>query len=161
MKKLIFCCLVLLMGAGACKDDDKVEPDVDFANEFVGNFATSTAVTNFTSAMDWVVTSPGKNQLNIVFTKKSRVEVPQLGSFIDVTQVYKLSNVKVTAADKIEIDETVDVEQNVGGALQQKLEGTGTKVINGAGIPQINITLKMRNTANGKETEEYLEFKKQ
>ncbi|WP_439558216.1 hypothetical protein [Dyadobacter sp.] len=158
MKKLIFCCLVVLMGA--CKDDKEVvEPETDFAPDFNGTYVTTTVVPGQVSNMQWEITNNAKNQLAILFTKNT--EVSAVGTVVTVVQTYKLINVKTTGKDAIELSESVDVEQSNQKPLRQKVEGTGTRIINGNGKQQINITLKLTDAATGNATEEYLEFKKQ
>ncbi|SDE10258.1 hypothetical protein SAMN04487996_103350 [Dyadobacter soli] len=158
MKKLIFCCLVVLMGA--CKDDKKdPEPEVDYAKDLVGVYETTTVEAGVSSNHKWEVTTEVKNQLNIKYTKNSKVSVP--GSTFDVTQEFPLVAVKATAQDTFEINEKVDVTQNVGGALNVRLSGIGSRVVNGSGVPQINITLKFsESSAGAANVEQYLEFKK-
>ncbi|WP_031529237.1 hypothetical protein [Dyadobacter crusticola] len=158
MKKLIFCCLVVLMGA--CKDkNEEVEPETDFAPDFNGTYVTTTVAPGQVSNMQWVVTNNAKNQLAIVFTKN--VEISAAGTTLTLLQTYKLINVKTTGRDAIELSESVDVEQSNQKPLRQKVEGTGTRIINGSGKQQINITLKLTDASTGNATEEYLEFKKQ
>ncbi|QRR01002.1 hypothetical protein [Dyadobacter sandarakinus] len=157
MKKLIFFCLVIFMGA--CKhDDEAVTPEFDFAPEFTGNYWTTTIDGPTTINHDWVVTPLVKNQLGIVYTKV--VKVTAAGTVLTLNQKYTLVNVVPSTADTFTINETVDVEQDNGVLLRQKVEGVATKIVNGSGIPQINITLKLTNTASNASTEEYLEFKK-
>jgi len=157
MKKLIFCCLVVLMGA--CKDKkENVEPETDFAADFAGTYATTTVIPPAKTDFNWVVTQNAKNQLNIVFTKDT--EIAASGSTVSLLQTYKLINVKTTAKDLIELDETVDVEQSNGKPLRQKVQGTGTRVVNAGGVTQINITLKLTDASTNNAIEEYLEFKK-
>ncbi|CAG5073059.1 hypothetical protein DYBT9623_04584 [Dyadobacter sp. CECT 9623] len=144
---------------GACKDKkENVEPETDFAPDFAGVYATTTVIPPSRTDFNWVVTQNAKNQLNIVFTKDT--EVSAAGSTISLLQTYKLINVKTTSKDMIELDETVDVEQSNGKQLRQKVQGTGTRVINKDGIPQINITLKLTDASTNNAIEEYLEFKK-
>lgn len=158
MKKLIFCCLVVLMGA--CKDDKKdPEPEVDYAKDLVGVYETTTVEGGVSSNHKWEVTTEVKNQLSIKYTKNSKVSVP--GSTLDLTQQFPLVAVKVTAQDTFEINEKVDVEQNIGGPLNVRLSGIGNKKVNSGGVPQIDITLKFSESSSGAaNTEQYLEFKK-
>lgn len=158
MKKLIFCCLVVLMGA--CKDDKKdPEPEVDYAKDLVGVYETTTVEGGVSSNHKWEVTTETKNQLSIKYTKNSKVSVP--GSTFDLTQEFPLVAVKATAQDTFEINEKVDVTQSVGGALNVRLSGIGTRIVNGSGVPQINITLKFSESSTGAaNVEQYLEFKK-
>ncbi|MEO6284227.1 MAG: hypothetical protein ABIN80_01910 [Dyadobacter sp.] len=158
MKKLIFCCLVVLMGS--CKDKSKdVEPETDFAPEFVGKYETTTIAPGTVAKQAWDVTVKEKNQLNILYNKSSEVKVA--GSSVTLDQEYSLVNVKTTSKEVFEINEVVDVKQSNGKALQQKVEGIATKTTNAAGVPQINITIKMSDPGTGSvATEEYLEFKK-
>lgn len=158
MKKLIFCCLVVLMGA--CKDDKKdPEPEVDHAAGFVGVYATTTVGTG-TSHHEWKVTTEAKNRLSIAYTKKTEISV--VGTTLKLTQEYPLTQVKVTGADSFEINEEVDVKQSTGEPLKQKVAGVGTKIVNANGVPQINITMKLVNSATGaSQPDDYLEFKKQ
>lgn len=157
MKKLIFCCLVVLMGS--CKDkDDKVEPETNFTSDFLGSYWTKTATVNFATDHAWEVTEIAKNQLGILYTKTNNVTIS--GQQLTGTQEYTLINVVTTAKNVFTINEVVDVKQSTGQALKQKLEGTGEKVVGANGVPQINITMKMTNVATGAVSEEYLEFKK-
>jgi hypothetical protein len=158
MKKLVFCCLVILMGS--CKDKNKdVEPETDFAPEFVGKYETTTIAPSIVTKQAWDVTVKDKNQLNILYNKNTEVKVA--GSSITLDQEYSLVDVKSTSKDVFEINEVVDVKQSNGLPLQQKVEGIATKVLNAAGAPQINITIKMSDPGSGSvATEEYLEFKK-
>ena len=157
MKKLIFCCLVVLMGS--CKDDDeKVEPDTDFTSEFVGNYSTTTVETVTTTDHTWEVTALSKNKLGIVY--KRNVTGSLNGIPVTAFKNCVLANVVTTSKDSFTINEEVDVDQTGGVAVKQKVAGIGTKVTNAAGVPQINITLKTTNSSTGVATEEYLEFKK-
>jgi hypothetical protein len=158
MKKLIFCCLVVLMGA--CKDDKKdPEPEVDYATGFAGVYETTTVESGISSNHKWEVTTETKNQLSIKYTKNSKVSVP--GSTLDLTQEFLLVAVKATAQDTFEINEKVDVTQNIGGPLNVRLSGIGSRIVNGSGVPQINITLKFSESSTGAaNVEQYLEFKK-
>ncbi|WP_138479180.1 hypothetical protein [Dyadobacter bucti] len=157
MKKLIFCCLVVLMGS--CKDKEKeVEPEVDLAPEFVGNYITTTVDGNTTVHHEWAVTSDTKNKLAIAYIKN--VEVSTSGTTLTLKQEYALANVVPTAEATFKIDEVVDVVQSTGTPLKQKVEGIATKVINSAGVQQLNITLKLTNSSTNVATEDYLEFKK-
>ncbi|TLU99505.1 hypothetical protein [Dyadobacter luticola] len=157
MKKLIFCCLVVLMGS--CKDDDKtVEPEQDYAPEFAGNYETTTVVPNTVFKQSWEATVSEKNKLAIVYIKNTEVTVA--GTKVTLTQEYDLVDVKTSSKDIMEINETVSVKQSNGLPLQQKVQGIGTKVVNSDGKPQINITVKLTDSSTGSSTEEYLEFKK-
>ena len=157
MKKLIFCCLVVLMGS--CKDkDENVEPEQDFAPEFVGKYETTTVVPNTVFKQTWEVAATDKNKLNIIYIKNT--EVAAAGTTLELIQEYNLVDVKTTNQDVFEISETVDVKQSNGKPLQQKVEGIGTRVVNAAGVPQVNITIKLTETGKNTSTEEYLEFKK-
>ena len=157
IKTLIFCCLVVLLGS--CKDKEKeVEPDVDFATEFGGNYYTYTAEGNGGTEQLWEVTPIAKNQLKIAFTKNINATIS--GTTITGWQKYNLVNVVTTSKDSFTISETANAEQNSGVVLNQKVEGVGTKVTNSAGVQQINIEIKTTNTASGIATKEYLEFKK-
>lgn len=158
MKKLIFCCLVVLMGA--CKDDKKdPEPEVDYAKDMVGVYETTTVEGGVSSNHKWEVTTESKNQLSIKYTKNTQISVP--GSTIPLTQEFPLVAVKATAQDTFEINEKVDVTQSIGGALNVRLSGIGTRVVNAGGVAQINITLKFsESSAGAANVEQYLEFKK-
>lgn len=158
MKKLIFCCLVILMGS--CKDKNKdVEPEPDFAPEFVGKYETTTVAPSIVTKQAWDVTVKEKNQLNILYNKNTEVKVP--GTSITLDQEYSLVNVKSTSKDVFEINEVVDVKQSNGKPLQQKVQGIATKVVNASGVVQINITIKTSDPGTGSVAlEEYLEFKK-
>jgi hypothetical protein len=157
MKKLIFCCLVVLMGSCNNKKED-VEPEADFAPEFAGNYETTTLIPNTVFKQSWEVTVKEKNQLGILYIKNTEVTVA--GTQVKLEQKYDLITVKTTGKDVLEIDETVSVTQSNGLPLQQRVQGVGTKVMNAEGRPQINITLKLTDTTTGSGTEEYLEFKK-
>lgn len=159
MKKLIFCCLVVFMGA--CKDKDKdVDPDQDYAQEFVGDYRTLTINNNVIGTEHiWGITRVNNNQLKIAYTKNITVSVP--GSEVKSWQKLELANVVTTESNKFTINEIVDMQSQDGAITKQKLEGQGTKVVNAAGVPQINIDLTLTNTANGVSNTEYLEFKKQ
>ncbi|TDE18161.1 hypothetical protein [Dyadobacter psychrotolerans] len=157
IKTLIFCCLVVLLGS--CKNKEKeVEPEVDFATEFSGNYYTYTAETGGGTEQLWEVTPIAKNQLKIAFTKNTNATIS--GETFTLSQKYNLINVVATSKDSFTISETANVEQSNGIPLSQKVEGVGTKVINSAGVQQINIELKRTNSASGIVTKEYLEFKK-
>ncbi|MET7257063.1 hypothetical protein ACWKW6_06670 [Dyadobacter jiangsuensis] len=158
MKKLIFCCLVLLMGA--CKDDKKdPEPETDYATSFVGVYETTTVEGGITSNYKWDITTEAKNQLNIKYTKATKVTVS--GTTITLTQDYPLVAVKTTAQDNFEVNEKVNVTQSTGEALSVRLSGLGSRIVNGSGVSQINITLKSSEASSGAPNEEvYLEFKK-
>lgn len=158
MKKLIFCCLVVLMGA--CKDDKKdPEPEVDYAPGFVGVYQTMTVDGGFVGSHNWEVTAESKNQLSIKYTKVTEINVS--GTKITLTQEYPLAAVKTTGQDTFEIDEKVAVKQSTGEALNQRISGIATKIVNGSGVPQINVTLKFSESSSGAtDAEQYLEFKK-
>ncbi|HEV7382258.1 MAG TPA: hypothetical protein VGN64_20830 [Dyadobacter sp.] len=157
MKKLIFCCLIIFMGA--CKDKDKdVEPDADFAAGFVGSYQTTTIENGLSTNHVWDVQKVNNNQLKIVYDRSYVVEIP--GETLVRVQKTELGNVTVTSADRFSINETVTVDQGGGVTRTEKLEGQGTRVTNSAGNQQINIDLKITNTATGVSTQPYLEFKK-
>ncbi|GGN03475.1 hypothetical protein GCM10010967_42840 [Dyadobacter beijingensis] len=158
MKKLIFCCLVVLMGA--CKDDKKdPEPETDYAPSFVGVYETTTVEGGITSRYKWDVTTEAKNQLNVKYTKNTEVKVS--GTTISLTQEYPLVAVKTTAQDNFEVNEKVNVTQSTNQALNVRLSGIGSRIVNGSGVAQINITLKSSEASTGLPDEEvYLEFKK-
>ena len=157
IKTLIFCFLVVLLGS--CKDKEKeVEPDVDFATAFSGNYYTFTAEGSGGTEQLWEITPISKNQLKIAFTKNFNATVGV--NTIRWSNKFNLVKVEVDSQDKFTINEISDVEQSQGGALQLKLEGVGTRVTNAAGIQQINIDLQTTNTASGAVSKEYLEFKK-
>jgi len=151
--------MVVLMGA--CKDKDKeVDPETNFAAEFVGNYGTLTVNSSvITTEHTWDIGRVNNNQLKIAYTKNISVAVAGSGNLTN-WQKLELVGVTTTAGNKFTINETVDVEQQSGGALRQKIEGEGTKVVNSAGVQQINIDLRLTNTATGVATTEYLEFKK-
>ena len=158
MKKLIFCCLVLLMGA--CKDDKKdPEPETDYATSFVGVYETTTVEGGITTSYKWDISTETKNQLSIKYTKQTKITVS--GTTINLTQEYPMVAVKTTAQDNFEVNEKVNVTQSTGEALNVRLSGIGSRIVNGSGIQQINITLKTSEASTGAPNEEvYLEFKK-
>lgn len=157
MKKLIFLCVVVFLGS--CKDKkEEVTPESDYTSEFIGNYWTNTIDGAASTSQTWEVSSPAKNQLRIIYSKN--IEVKAAGTTLTLVQNYNLVNVQTTAYDSFTINEVVDVEQSNGLPLKQKVEGVSTKVINASGVPQINITLKLTDSATGQSTEEYLEFKK-
>jgi len=163
MKKLIFCCLVILMGS--CKDNNDAEPDVDFAPGFAASYATKTADGASGADHTWDITASYKNQLGIGYTKKITGSLS--GTSVDITQTYDLVNVLVNSLDSFTINEEVTVTQtqtiagvNGSSTFKQKAEGVATRVVNGAGVQQLNITLKLTNSTTGVVTQEYLEFKK-
>nr|WP_295921621.1 hypothetical protein [uncultured Dyadobacter sp.] len=158
MKKLIFCCLVVLMGA--CKDDKKdPEPEVDYAPGFTGVYQTTTVDGGVVSSHEWEVTTESKNQLSIKYLKATEVSVS--GTKLTLTQEYPLAAVKTTSQDAFEVNEQVDVKQSNGVALKQKITGVATRIVNGSGVPQINVTLKFSQSSSGApDSEQYLEFKK-
>ncbi len=158
MKKLIFCCLVLLMGA--CKDDKKdPEPETDYATSFVGVYETTTVEGGITTNYNWDISTEAKNQLSVKYTKQTKVTVS--GTVITLTQEYPLVAVKTTAQDTFEVNEKVNVTQSTGEALNVRLSGIGTRIVNGSGVQQINITLKTSEASTSLPNEEvYLEFKK-
>ncbi|ACT93593.1 hypothetical protein [Dyadobacter fermentans] len=158
MKKLIFCCLVVLMGA--CKDDKKdPEPEADYAPSFVGVYETITVEGGVTSRYKWDITTETKNQLNIKYTKNTEITIS--GTKVTLNQEYPLVAVKTTAQDNFEINEKVNVTQSTGEALNVRVSGIGSRIVNTNGIPQINITLKSSEASTSLPDEEiYLEFKK-
>jgi len=158
MKKLIFCCLVVLMGA--CKDDKKdPEPETDYAMSFVGVYETLTVEGGITTNYKWDITTEAKNQLSIKYTKQTKITVS--GTTINLTQEYPLAAVKTTAADNFEVNEKVNVTQSTGEALNVRLSGIASRVVNSNGVAQLNITLKTSEASTGAPNEEvYLEFKK-
>jgi hypothetical protein len=146
MKKLIFLCFVVLMAS--CKDKEKeVEPDPDFATEFVGSYWTKTAFDNYETDETWEITAVGKNQISIAYNKDIFVNIP--GSPITFWTKYTLSNVMATSKDSFTINETVDVQQKDGKALKLKVEGVVTKGTNSAGVDQLDVTLKTTDVATG------------
>jgi len=155
MKKFIFCCLVVLISS--CKDKEE-SPSADFSTEFVGDYWTNTIEGTTTAAHTWDVTAMAKNKLGIVYQK--HITGTASGAPVDITQKYALANVNATSKDSFTIDEEVDVEQTGIATFKQKVQGVATKVLNTAGVPQINITLKITNSTSGVSSEEYLEFKK-
>ncbi|SKB43818.1 hypothetical protein [Dyadobacter psychrophilus] len=157
MKKLIFCCLVVLMGS--CKDkNDDPEPEVDYAPEYVGSYGTLVVDGPTSVQNDWVITATGKNQLKIVYTRNIHVEIA--GAEVDVVQEYNLVDVKSTK-DSFTINETVDVIQSTGKPLRHLVTGLATKVAGASGEPQLNTNIKLADPSNGKSSYEgYLEFKK-
>jgi hypothetical protein len=157
MKKLIFCCLVVLMGA--CKDKNKeVDPENNYAAGFVGTYGTPTVNEAVYTEHSWEVARVDNNRLKIAYAKNFSVDIP--GQQLTGWQKFELQNVTVISADKFKINEIVDAEQNNGVTLKQTVEGEGTKVTNGNGVQQINIEIKITATATGVTTTEYLEFKK-
>ncbi|MCF0070768.1 hypothetical protein LZD49_09810 [Dyadobacter sp. CY261] len=158
MKKLIFCCLVVLMGA--CKDDKKdPEPEVDYAGSFVGTYETTTVDGGFTSHYKWEVATEAKNQLSVKYTKNTEIIVS--GTKVTLTQEYPMVAVKTTAQDNFEVNEKVDVTQSTGAALNVRLSGIGSRIVNTSGVQQINITLKSSEASTNLPDEEvYLELKK-
>ncbi|MCF2497951.1 hypothetical protein [Dyadobacter chenhuakuii] len=157
MKKLIFCCLVVLMGS--CKDkEDDVEPEVDYAPEYVGSYGTL-VVDGPTSVQNgWVISATGKNQLAIVYTRNIHVEIA--GTEVDVVQEYNLKDVKTTK-DSFTINETVDVKQDNGKPLRHVVTGIATRAAGASGVAQLNTNIKLADPDNGKTSYEgYLEFKK-
>ena len=157
MKKLIFCCLVVLMGS--CKDkNDDPEPEVDYAPEYVGSYGTLVVDGPTSVQNDWVITATGKNQLAIVYTRNIHVEIA--GTEVDVVQEYSLVDVQTTK-DSFTINETVDVKQDNGKPLRHLVTGMATKVAGASGVAQLNTNIKLADPANGKTSYEgYLEFKK-
>lgn len=157
MKKLIFCCLVVLMGA--CKDKEDPEPEVNYATGFVGVYTTTTVENGATSNHKWEITTETTNQLNIKYTKDS--EITFSGNKITLTQEYPLVAVKATGEDAFQINEKVDVKQSTNVALSQRVSGDGVRVVNSNGVQQLNITLKFSESSTGVANfEQYLEFKK-
>lgn len=157
MKKLIFFCLVIFMGA--CKDKDKdVEPENDFASGFVGSYQTTTIENGLATNHIWDIQKINNNQLKIIYDRSYTVEIP--GETLVRVHKTELGNVTTTSADRFTINETVTVDQGGGVTRSEKLEGQGTKVLNASGNQQINIDLKITNTGTGTSTQPYLEFKK-
>ena len=146
---------------GACKDKDKeVDPENNFAAEFVGNYGTTT-INNNVILTDhlWEVSRVNNNQLKIKYTKDITVSVPGSGDF-KTLETLELVGVTTTSGNKFMINETVDVQQQNGSVLKKKVEGEGTKTVNASGVQQINIDLKLTDIATGVPITEYLEFKK-
>jgi hypothetical protein len=157
MKKLLVFCLFIFLVS--CKDKDKDSAvDPDYAPAFVGTYNTATVDGNTTTIQNWEVINTDKNILAINYTKTTKVSVS--GTEATIVQVFPLVDVKVTAEDSFTINEVVDVKQNTPGELRQKLEGTATKVTNGTGAAQLNITIRYTTSSTGKAEEKYLEFKK-
>ena len=161
MKKLIFCCLVVLMGA--CKDKSETEPDIDFAPGFAAAYGTNTADGASGASHTWDVTATAKNQLGIGYTRA--ITGTLQGTPVGLTQTYDLLNVKVNSLDSFTINEEATVKQTVVGTtgsttFKQKVEGVATRVTNSTGVQQLNITLKLTNSTTGVVTQEYLEFKR-
>ncbi|MCE7063641.1 hypothetical protein [Dyadobacter sp. CY326] len=157
MKKLIFCALVIFMGA--CKDkDDDVAPEVDYAPEYVGAYATTTINGPTTVNEDWTITVLGKNKLAIAYIRTIKIAIA--GTSVTVVQEYPLSDVH-SDKDGFTINETVNVKQSTGEPLKHKVEGVATRVAGASGVAQLNINLKIADPSNGKASYEgYLEFKK-
>lgn len=146
---------------GACKDKDKeVDPENNFAAEFVGNYYTLYIDGQILSEHTWDVERLDNNRLKIAYTQNRSTTIS--GQNVPIlTQKWNLTNVTTTSGDQFSINETVDVEQSSGAALKQKVVGVGTKVINASGVQQINIEMALTNTATGVEEKlPYLEFKK-
>lgn len=158
MKKLIFCCLVIFMGACKDKDDDNVEPEVDYAPEYVGSYGTLVVEGVTTVQNDWTITATGKNKLNIVYVRNINAKIA--GSEVDLVQEYPLVDV-TSNKDGFTINETVDVKQDNGKPLRHLVSGTATRVAGANGAPQLNINIKLTDPSNGQTSYEgYLEFKK-
>lgn len=145
---------------GACKDKDKdVEPENDLASAFVGNYQTTTIEGRLTTLHSWNVEKVTNDQLQIKYTKNYSGTIQ--GFPISGWQEIQLGNVSVTSADRFTVDETVAVKQSAEADLSQKLEGQGSLIVNSSGNKQINIDLKITNSATGvSEESQYLEFKK-
>ncbi|MCF2487976.1 hypothetical protein [Dyadobacter sp. CY347] len=157
MKKLIFCCLVVLMGS--CKDkEDDVEPEIDYAPEYVGSFGTVVVDGPTSTKNDWVITATGKNKLSIYYTRDIHIGIA--GTEVDILQEYNLIDVKTTK-DSFTINETVDVKQSNNKPLKHTVTGIATKVVNSSGVPQLNTNIKLADPTSGNSSYEgYLEFKK-
>ena len=133
---------------GSCKDKEKeVEPDLDFATEFAGNYWTKTAFDNYETDETWEITAVGKNQISILYNKDIFVNIP--GNPITSWTKYTLANIATTSKDSFTINEIVDVQQKDGKALKLKVEGVVTKALNSAGVEQLDVTLKTTDVATG------------
>ena len=156
MKKLIFCCLVIFMGA--CKDKDDVEPEVDYAPEYVGSYGTLVVDGTTTTQNDWTITTSGKNRIGIVYVRNIKVSIA--GTSFTIVQEYNLTDIE-TGKDSFSINQTVDVKQSTGGPLKHKVEGIAAKSTGANGMTQLNINMKISNPSSGEASYEgYLEFKK-
>lgn len=153
MKKLIFCCLIVLLGS--CKDKkNEVDPETDFAAGFVGNYGTSTAFETYNTTEDWAVERVDNSLLNIKYTVLTKIMKP---FEINRVEVYSLKNVTVTDAETFVVNENADMDRD-GTAVRVKVEGTGKKITDGAGT-RIGITMKLTE-GDKVTTREYLDFKK-
>jgi hypothetical protein len=155
MKKLIVCCLIVLLGS--CKDKgDGVDAETDFAPEFVGNYSTTTAFDTYSTNEDWTVERLDNNLLGITYKVATKISKPFP---VSRTDVYALKNVTIKDAATFIISENADLDRD-GTKLRAKVEGTGVKLTEG-GQTKIGITFKITDLAtNAVTTREYLEFKK-
>ena len=155
MKKLIFCCLIVLMSS--CKDKNESEPDIDFAPGFAASYWTKTADAGSGAEHTWDITATAKNQLGIAYKKV--ITLSGSGTSVTTTQTYDLVNVMVNSLDSFTINAEPVVTQGTT-TFKQKVEGVANRVVNSAGVQQLNITLKITNSTTGVVSQEYLEFKK-
>lgn len=156
MKKLIFCLLVVLIGACKEKDDDK-KPEENFAANFVGSYWTNTVAGSIGTEHTWDVTAVNSKQLKIVYNVAINGVVS--GSVIKNNYSYTLNNVPVTDKETFTLSQSVDQTSN-GKTVKVKLDGEGKLAVNAAGTTIVKINLKVTQENDGTSTTEYLEFKK-
>ncbi|WP_131694806.1 hypothetical protein [Dyadobacter tibetensis] len=156
MKKVLFCCLIIFMGA--CKDNNKgEEPAPDHSNEFVGEYWTNTVNGNNSTAQTWVVSRLDKNLLGIEYTVEYTFK--DLGKEIKVTDKYTFDEVVVIDALNFKINEDAVYSDN-GFEKIRRVSGDGVKIRDAAGSTKIGITLTLTDPGKSPVVTDYLEFKK-
>lgn len=157
MKRIIVCCLIVLMAA-CKKDNDPVVEDPDYSEQFVGDYWTNTVNGTNSTAQTWKITNLGKNLLGIDYTINYTFK--EQGKEIKSTEVYKLVKVAITDSVTFKINELAEMTDD-GVAKTRNVVADGVKIRDLAGAIKIGTTVKFTNADNSNPvTTDYLEFKK-
>lgn len=155
MKKLFVA--LLIVSIVGCKGK-KTEPEPDYALEFVGEYWTSTADGNNSTAQTWVITTPAEKTITIEYTINYTFR--NQGKEIKSKDIYTLSNIQVLNPNTFTIDQ--DAVLNSDGVLKtRRVQGEGVKSLLTNGTEYIGITIKF--TDPGSTTPiatDFLEFKR-
>ncbi|PWJ57326.1 hypothetical protein CLV98_10733 [Dyadobacter jejuensis] len=156
MKKILFCCLVLLMGA--CKDkNNEPEPDPDYSTEFVGQYGTTTAKDGISTVQTWDVSRVDKNLLGIKYTVAYTITAP--GKVFTSTDIYNLDKVVVIDALNFRIDQQA-LYTDDGFEKIRTVQGDGVKIRDANGDIKLGITMNLIDQDGSSQSSGYLEFKK-
>lgn len=154
--KRLFVALFIVSIVG-CKGK-KTEPEPDYALEFLGEYWTSTADGNNSTAQTWVITTPAERKINIEYTIDYTFR--NQGKEIKSKDVYTMTNVDVLSPTTFKIDQ--DAVLNSDGVLKsRRVQGEGVKSVLTNGTEYIGITIKFTDPgATTSSSTDFLEFKK-